>query len=92
MIDGQNYLHHQEEIRQSKYGQNFLKTINMQIVRRKGISPFTTMNLWLIPTLTYVLQKSVGAIRPDREWIWFVGLPIVFSIWVLINFKFQKNK
>lgn len=64
----------------------------MQIVKREWARPFTTMNLWLIPTLTYVLQKSVGVIRPDREWIWWVGLPIAFSIWVLVNFKFQKNK
>lgn len=63
----------------------------MKITTTKWGRPLHTINLWLIPTLAYIWQKSLGVIRPDREWIWWVGLPIVFSIWMIFNFKIIKK-
>jgi hypothetical protein len=64
----------------------------MKIVKREFISLATTMNIWLIPTTCYLLQKMVGIVIPSREWIWWVGIFIAVSIWLGINFKIVKNK
>jgi hypothetical protein len=64
----------------------------MKIVKRRFVNLTTTMNIWLIPTTCYLLQKMVGIVIPSREWIWWVGIFIVVSIWLGINFKIVKNK
>jgi hypothetical protein len=64
----------------------------MKIVKREFINLTTTMNIWLIPTTCYLLQKMVGIVIPNREWIWWVGIFITVSIWLGINFKIVKNK
>jgi hypothetical protein len=50
------------------------------------------MNIWLIPTTCYVLQKMVGVVIPSREWIWWVGILFAVLVWLGINFKIVKNK
>ena len=64
----------------------------MKIVKREFINLTTTMNIWLIPTTCYLLQKMVGIVIPSREWIWWVGIFIAVSIWLGINYKIVKNK
>ena len=65
---------------------------SIKVIKRKHVSPTTTMNIWLIPTMCYLLQKSMGVIIPSREWIWWVGILIAVSIWLGVNFKIVKNK
>ena len=64
----------------------------MKIVKRGFFHPSKTMNIWLIPTMCYLLQKWMGIVIPSREWIWWVGILIAVSIWLGINFKIVKNK
>lgn len=63
----------------------------MKIVTKEMGRPFHTMNIWLIPLLVFAWQKSLGVIRADREWIWWVMLPIIFGLWFAFNFKFIKR-
>jgi hypothetical protein len=69
-----------------------MKTNNMKIVKREFISLGGTINIWLIPTTCYLLQKMVGIVIPSREWIWLVGILLTVLIWLGINFKIVKNK
>jgi hypothetical protein len=64
----------------------------MRIIKRNLFSPVTTLNIWFIPTMTYVLQKSLGVINAEKEWYWWVALPLVFSFWLVLNFKITLNK
>lgn len=64
----------------------------MKIVKREFISLGGTMNIWLIPTMCYLLQKMLGIVIPSREWIWWVGILLTVLIWLGINFKIVKNK
>jgi hypothetical protein len=64
----------------------------IKVIKRKHVSPTKTMNIWLIPTMCYLLQKMLGIIIPSKEWYWWVGILIAVSIWLGINFKIVKNK
>jgi len=48
--------------------------------------------IWVIPLFSYVLQKSIGITRPDREFIWWIALPSIFLFWALISFRIKKTK
>jgi hypothetical protein len=62
----------------------------MKLVKRGFASqPLGSMTLWLIPTFTYIIQKVCG-ITFHREWIWWVGIPTMFLVWVLLNWKIKK--
>ena len=65
---------------------------SIKVIKRKHFSPTKTINIWLIPTMCYLLQKWMGIVIPSREWIWWVGILIAVSIWLGINFKIVKNK
>jgi hypothetical protein len=69
-----------------------MKTNSMKIVKREFINLTTTMNIWLIPTMCYLLQKMLGIVIPSREWIWWVGILFAVLVWLGINFKIVKNK
>jgi hypothetical protein len=64
----------------------------MKITKRIFANPLLTMNVWIIPTFTYMLQKSLGVIRPDKEWYWYVGISFAVLLWLAVNFKIVKNK
>ncbi len=62
----------------------------MKLVKRGFASqPLGSMTLWLIPTMSYMFGKVVG-ITYHREWIWWVGIPTMFLVWVLLNWKIKK--
>ena len=61
----------------------------MKIVKRPEVCGMCTASLWLIPTMSYMFGKSVG-VTYHREWIWWVGIPTMFLIWVLLNWKIKK--
>ena len=65
---------------------------SIKVIKRKHVSPTKTMNIWLIPTMCYLLQKIMGIVIPSREWIWWVGILFAVLVWLGINFKIVKNK
>ena len=60
----------------------------MKLVKRNGLSnPLSSAVLWAIPTMSYTLQKIVGVEMNDREWLWWVTIPVMFTMWLALNFK-----
>jgi len=66
--------------------------MKIKIIKRSFASPILSMNIWLIPTLAYLLQKSLGVINEHKEWIWLIALPLTFLLWLFINFKIDKRE
>ena len=64
----------------------------MRIVKREICRPLSTVTLWWIPTITYLIMKMNGIISPTKEWIWWIAIPIMFLIWVLLNWKIETKK
>jgi hypothetical protein len=63
----------------------------MKITKRNWYSsPLITINIWFIPTLSYLIQKIGGVQFNEYEWIWWVGIPILVTTWFFINFKITK--
>ena len=63
----------------------------MKIKKRLFMNPMATISLWLIPTLTYVMGKLGGMEYNQYEWVWWVGTPILFSAWFILNYKVVKE-
>jgi hypothetical protein len=61
----------------------------MRLVKRGLQPPVASITLWLIPTLTYTIGK-VGGVEYHREWIWWIAIPTMFLLWVLLNWKIKK--
>jgi hypothetical protein len=60
----------------------------MKIVRRNSyIHPASTCPLWVIPLITYLVQKLVGLEFNEREYIWWIGISAMFIFWFFLNFK-----
>ena len=65
----------------------------MKIVRRNSyIHPASTCSVWVIPSITYLIQKLVGLEFNEREYVWWIGIPAVFIFWFIINFKIAKQQ
>jgi len=64
----------------------------MKIVKREFGCPICTTSIWWVPTITYLIMKINNAISSNREWLWWVAIPTMFLIWVLINWKIKKIK
>ena len=62
----------------------------MKITKRKFVNPVATMNLWIIPTLAYTMQKVGGVQFNEYEWVWWIGIPSLVILWFFINFKIEK--
>ena len=63
----------------------------MKIIRRNSyIHPASTSPLWIIPSITYLVQKLIGLEFNEREHVWLIGIPAVFIFWFIINFKITK--
>jgi hypothetical protein len=52
--------------------------------------PGSTSPLWVIPSMTYLLQKAIGIQHNEYEFLWWVTIPILFTAWFIINFKITK--
>ena len=62
----------------------------MRLVKRSFASqPLGTITLWLIPTMSYFFMKMNG-VEFHREWVWWVIIPVMVLIWVLLNWKIKK--
>lgn len=56
------------------------------------INPIINISLWLIPTMIYLILKYVACATFINEWLWWVVIPIMFTIWLLHNFKFVTKQ
>ena len=63
----------------------------MKITKRRSASPIQTMAIFVIPAMTYIFQKSMGIINPDREWRWGIGITALVVLWFVVNFKIKKQ-
>jgi membrane protein DedA with SNARE-associated domain len=65
----------------------------MEFIKRKNICDICTSTLWWIPLITYLSMKLFDMLNEQREWIWWAVIPMMFIIWILINWKikFKKN-
>ena len=64
---------------------------NMKITKRVGYqSPTGTMTIWLIPTISYLLQKLGGMQFNQYEYVWWIVIPVLFVVWFILNFKLTK--
>ena len=59
----------------------------MKIVKRKYAQPIATINIVLIPLFTYVIGKAGMMQYNEYEWIWWVTIPVLLILWLVINFK-----
>lgn len=63
----------------------------MRIVKRSLRSnPKGSFTLWGIPIMTYIIMKVSGTVSFHKEWLWWVAIPTLFVVWVLINWKIKK--
>ena len=59
---------------------------SLKVVKRGFTNPVATINLFLIPLLTYILCKS-GGVKYHHEFIWWITIPAMMLIWFVVNFK-----
>jgi hypothetical protein len=62
----------------------------MKIIKKDFASPILSLNIWMIPVLSYLIQKVGGVEFNEYEWVWWVGIPTLVLIWLVINFKIKK--
>lgn len=63
----------------------------MKISKRTEVCGICTASLWWIPTMTYFIMKMNDIISPSKEWVWWLAIPTMFLIWVLLNWKIEKT-
>lgn len=64
----------------------------MKITKRdRHQTPTGTITIWLIPTISYIIQKLWGVQFNEYELIWWIVIPISFIVWFIPNFKVTKD-
>jgi tetrahydromethanopterin S-methyltransferase subunit E len=60
--------------------------------KRKGnITPLSSITLWVIPTLAYLVQKLIGVpFNQQYEFVWGIFIPSMMVLWFIMNFKITK--
>jgi hypothetical protein len=61
----------------------------MKISKRQNSNLTNSAMLWLLPSLLYFFGKLNG-VHYHNEYVWWVSIPILFVIWLIINFKIIK--
>ena len=62
-----------------------------KLSKRDFANPLGSITIWIIPTLTYIMLSMNGVIKEDREWIWLTMIPLLFVLWIVINFKIKND-
>lgn len=62
----------------------------MKIIKRNNSKPIPTIQIWLIPMLTYGISKLIGMQFNNNEYIWWVLIPFMVFIWIIINWKYKN--
>ena len=68
----------------------------MKIVRRtdfygEKLNPLSSIIIWLLPLAQYLVLKLRNSIIPNREILWIIIIPVLFIIWIFMNFKIINN-
>jgi len=58
-------------------------------IKRKSVCGICTASLWWLPIMVYISLKIMQSINEPYEWVWWVGMPTMFLVWVLINWKIK---
>jgi hypothetical protein len=61
----------------------------MRFIKRKEVCDYCTAQFWVIPIFTYLSLKISQIPFNQYEWVWWVGVPVLIIIWVLINWKIK---
>jgi hypothetical protein len=64
----------------------------MKLVKKKYSNPASSMHIFGIPILSYIIQKSIGMISNGKDMYWLICISLTFLVWLIINFKLTKNK
>lgn len=64
----------------------------MKIKKRFFALPLATINVWMIPTMSYTLGKLFGTEYNESEYVWWIVIPTLFLAWFILNFKIVKEK
>jgi hypothetical protein len=72
----------------------------MKLVRRdKDINPLKTIPIWGYPLIGYIFTIGLELFYPerewfnhDREWIFWVVIPTLFIMWVMMHWEIVKTK
>ena len=64
----------------------------MKLVKRKYSNPITSIPVFGIPFISYIIQKSIGVISNDKDFYWFFCISITFLGCLTINYKLTKTK
>lgn len=62
-----------------------------KLKKRTFASPSTTITLFLIPLMTYLMGKGMGVKYNSLEWIWIPIILGMFIFWFFINFKIERK-
>lgn len=63
----------------------------MKLIKRKEVCGICTSSIWFIPLTTYLMVKTIGDNVYEREWVWWILIPILFLFWLTINYKIKTN-
>ena len=61
----------------------------MEFIKKENICGPCTASLWWIPTMSYFFMK-MNDVEFHNEWLWWVAIPTMFLVWVLLNWKIKK--
>jgi hypothetical protein len=62
----------------------------MKIEKREHFSPTGTIHIWIVPTVFYLAQKMAGVQHNHLEWLWWIIIPGMFTLWFFINWKIRR--
>ena len=62
-----------------------------RIKKRDFCTPLGSIGVWLIPLMTYIVQKIAGVKHNQYEWVWWVIIPSFLLLWFFINFRVLKK-
>jgi len=55
-------------------------------------NPVNTVPIWLVPFSTYLFMKGSGVVHFNKmEFIWWITIPVMFFIWLIVNFKIVRG-
>jgi hypothetical protein len=53
--------------------------------------PLTSVILWVMPLIVYILGKLAGVNYNEYEYIWYIVVPALFVLWLYANFKIIRR-
>lgn len=64
----------------------------MKLNRRKYLTPWDTIGLFIVPTMTYGFFKLFGVpMKPNGDLIWIIGIGVMITAWFFVSFKITRK-